>query len=212
MNEKNRRTSGASITISAVALVASLLIDLYLILVYPSMIQVIIAVSLIAVVDTYFLIDGILTKIDDIASLNLDKQNELTKVEKGIYSVAKREEISRNQSMSAMLDLLLEMKEENAKLLTDVKDDNSKLLNEMIQQDKLMTKVHVKKDQDHTEQIISSNEKLAVALAKMATANAKSSDETIEILNDICKELEQRNQKLDDKNEYSHLRVMDKAE
>ena len=91
MNERSRRTSGASITISAVALVASLLIDLYLIFVYPSMIQVIIEVSLIAIVDTYFLIDGILTKIDDITSLNLDKQNELTKVEKGIYSVAKRE-------------------------------------------------------------------------------------------------------------------------
>ena len=33
-------------------------------------------------------------EIDEIANLNLDKQNELTKVEKGIYSVAKREEIS----------------------------------------------------------------------------------------------------------------------
>ena len=49
------------------------------------MIQVIIAVSLIVVVDTYFLVDGILAKVDEIANLNLDKQNELTKVEKGIY-------------------------------------------------------------------------------------------------------------------------------
>ena len=76
------RKSSTTLTISAVAFIAALLIDLYLILVYPSMIQVIIAVSLIVVVDTYFLVDGILAKVDEIANLNLDKQNELTKVEK----------------------------------------------------------------------------------------------------------------------------------
>ena len=103
----NRKST--TLTISAVAFIAALLIDLYLIFVYPSMIQVIIAVSLIVVVDTYFLVDGILAKVDEIANLNLDKQNELTKVEKGIYSVAKREEISRTQSMSAILDMMLEM-------------------------------------------------------------------------------------------------------
>ena len=75
------RKSSTTLTISAVAFIAALLIDLYLILVYPSMIQVIIAVSLIVVVDTYFLVDGILAKVDEIANLNLDKQNELTKVQ-----------------------------------------------------------------------------------------------------------------------------------
>ena len=119
------RKSSTTLTISAVAFIAALLIDLYLILVYPSMIQVIIAVSLIVVVDTYFLVDGILAKVDEIANLNLDKQNELTKVEKGIYSVAKREEVSRTQSMSAILDMMLEMKDENSKLLSEIKDDNS---------------------------------------------------------------------------------------
>ena len=42
------RKSSTTLTISAVAFIAALLIDLYLILVYPSMIQVIIAVSLIS--------------------------------------------------------------------------------------------------------------------------------------------------------------------
>ena len=195
------RKSSTTLTISAVAFIAALLIDLYLILVYPSMIQVIIAVSLIVVVDTYFLVDGILAKVDEIANLNLDKQNELTKVEKGIYSVAKREEVSRTQSMSAILDMMLEMK-----------DENSKHMKDLMEQDKLMTKIQLKKDVDNTDRVVSSTEKMAVLITKMATANSRSSNETIEILNDICKELEQRNGKTEDENDYSHLRIMDKAE
>lgn len=196
----NRRLS-ATLTISAVGFIAALLVDLYLILVYPSMIQLILAVSLIVLVDTYFLVNGILAKVDDIANLNLDKQNELTKVEKGIYSVAKREEIARSQSMTATMDMMLEMKEENAKLMQ-----------ELIEQDKIMTKVQLKKDADNATRIVNSNERMAVLIAQMATANSKSSTETIEILNDICKELEEKNGKLEDANEYSHLRIMNKAE
>ena len=192
------RKSSTTLTISAVAFIAALLIDLYLILVYPSMIQVIIAVSLIVVVDTYFLVDGILAKVDEIANLNLDKQNELTKVEKGIYSVAKREEVSRTQSMSAILDMMLEMKDENSKLLSEIKDDNSKHMKDLMEQDKLMTKIQLKKDVDNTDRVVSSTEKMAVLITK--------------ILNDICKELEQRNGKTEDENDYSHLRIMDKAE
>ena len=206
------RKSSTTLTISAVAFIAALLIDLYLILVYPSMIQVIIAVSLIVVVDTYFLVDGILAKVDEIANLNLDKQNELTKVEKGIYSVAKREEVSRTQSMPAILDMMLEMKDENSKLLSEIKDDNSKHMKDLMEQDKLMTKIQLKKDIDNTDRVVSSTEKMAVLITKMATANSRSSNETIEILNDICKELEQRNGKTEDENDYSHLRIMDKAE
>ena len=206
------RKSSTTLTISAVAFIAALLIDLYLILVYPSMIQVIIAVSLIVVVDTYFLVDGILAKVDEIANLNLDKQNELTKVEKGIYSVAKREEVPRTQSMSAILDMMLEMKDENSKLLSEIKDDNSKHMKDLMEQDKLMTKIQLKKDVDNTDRVVSSTEKMAVLITKMATANSRSSNETIEILNDICKELEQRNGKTEDENDYSHLRIMDKAE
>ena len=206
------RKSSTTLTISAVAFIAALLIVLYLILVYPSMIQVIIAVSLIVVVDTYFLVDGILAKVDEIANLNLDKQNELTKVEKGIYSVAKREEVSRTQSMSAILDMMLEMKDENSKLLSEIKDDNSKHMKDLMEQDKLMTKIQLKKDVDNTDRVVSSTEKMAVLITKMATANSRSSNETIEILNDICKELEQRNGKTEDENDYSHLRIMDKAE
>ena len=202
----NRKST--TLTISAVAFIAALLIDLYLIFVYPSMIQVIIAVSLIVVVDTYFLVDGILAKVDEIANLNLDKQNELTKVEKGIYSVAKREEISRTQTMSALLDLITEFKEDNNQMLTEIKDDNAKHAKDFLEQDKLMTKIQLKKDVDNTDRVVSSTEKMAVLITKMATANSRSSNETIEILNDICKELEQRNGNLEDsETDFSHLHV-----
>ncbi|MGN0436758.1 MAG: hypothetical protein ACI4D8_09035 [Wujia sp.] len=194
MNHRGQST----LTISAVGFVAALLIDLYLIIAYTSSIELIIPVSLIVIVDTYFLVDGILAKVDEIASINIDKQNELTKVEKGIYSVAKREEVARTQSMSAVLDLMLELKEEN-----------SKLYKELIEQDKLLAKINIKRDTDNTTKIVNSNERVAVLIAQMATANAKSQTEAIDILNDICKELEERNGKLNTANDYSsHLRVM----
>lgn len=178
--------SQSILTISAVAFVAALLIDLYLIFAAPSNIELIIAVSLIVIVDTYFLVDGILEKVDEIVAINIDKQNELTKVEKGIYSVAKREEISRNQSMSAMLNAMVDIREQNAKSCVD-----------SAEQDKMLTKLCIKKDMDNANKIINSNERIAVLIAKMAAANAKSSDEAIEILNDIYRGLEQGGHKED---------------
>lgn len=190
-----KHKSQSTLTVSAVAFVAALLVDLYLIIAYPSLIELIIAVSLIVVVDTYFLVDSIVSKVDEIASVNIDKQNELTKVEKGIYSVAKREEVARTQSMSAILDMIMELK-----------DENSKLYKELIEQDKMMTKLQIKKDADNTTKVVNSNERVAILIAQMATANAKSQNEAIEILNDICKELEERNKGLN--NDYSNFRVM----
>ena len=191
-----KHKKSATLTISAVAFVAALLVDLYLIIAYPEKLSIIIAVSLIVVVDTYFMVDSILSLVDDIASINIDKQNELTKVEKGIYSVAKREETARNENVSSIMELLTSMKNENNKLMTDI-----------LEQDKVINKLQIKKQLDNTTQVVNSNEKLAVLIAKMATANAKSSDEAIEILNDICKELEDKNDNLNSK-DYSHLRVM----
>ncbi len=193
-----KNKSGSALTVSAVAFVAALLVDLYMILVYPARLEIIIAISLIVIVDTYFMVDAILAKVDEIASANIDKQNELTKVEKGIYSVAKREETARTQSMTALLDLLMELKEEN-----------SKLYKEILDQDKVLAKLNVKKAEDNTTKVVNSNERVAVLLAQMATANAKSQTEAIEILNDICKALEERNaMDSEPENEYAHLRVM----
>ncbi len=179
--------SQSILTISAVAFVAALLIDLYLIFAAPSNIELIIAVSLIVIVDTYFLVDGILEKVDEIVAINIDKQNELTKVEKGIYSVAKREEISRNQSMSAMLNAMVDIREQGKKSYVD-----------FAEQDKMLTKLSIKKDMDNANKIINSNERIAVLIAKMAADNAKLSDEAIEILNDICRSLEQGSHKEDE--------------
>ena len=139
----------STVTISAVAFISALLVDIYMMLVYPSSVEVIIAVSLIVIVDTYFMVDAILAKIDEVVSLNLDKQNELTKVQKGIYSVAKREEIARSKDMSGVVDLMIEMKNENASLM-----------NSLIEQDKVMTKLSVKKDIDNTTKVVNSNERM----------------------------------------------------
>lgn len=193
-----KRKSESSLTISAVALVAAFLVDLYLIIAYSSRVELIIAVSLIAIVDTFFLVDGILNKINEIASINIDKQNELTKVEKGIYSVSKREEIARNQSMSALLETLIELKTENASLY-----------NQLMEQNKLLAKLQIKKEADNSAKLVNSNEQLYLLISQLATANAKSSESALEILNDICKELENKDNSSAD---FSHLRVMSKAE
>ncbi len=192
-----KQRSQSTLTISAVGFIAALIVDFYLITAYTSSLELIIPVSLIALIDAYFLVDSIVAKVDEIASINIDKQNELTKVEKGIYSVAKREEVARTQSMSALLDIMLELKDENAKLYA-----------EMMEQDKVLAKLNIKKNQDNTTKIVNSNERLAVLIAKQATADAKSSQEAIDILNDICKELEERNGKINKANDHSHLRVM----
>lgn len=196
MNDKSTTT----LTISAVAFIASLLADLYLIIAYPEKLALIITVSLIVVVDTFFFVKSVLDKVDQITTLNLDKQNELTKVEKGIYSVAKREEVARTQSMSAVLELIGDLKSENAELLKN-----------LINQEELLAKLNIKKGMDNTTSIVESNEKIAKAIAEMALANSKSEEESIEILNDICRELELQNAALEEKNnekDRSHLRVM----
>ncbi|MCM1399520.1 MAG: hypothetical protein NC225_08580 [Clostridium sp.] len=191
--------SQSILTISAVAFVAAFLVDMYLIFAAASNIELIIAVSLIVIVDTYFLVDGILAKVDEVVSINIDKQNELTKVEKGIYSVAKREEISRGQSMSAIIDVVL-----------DMKDENERMAEQLMEQDKLLAKLFIKKDMDNTTKMVNSNERIAVLLAQMASANAKSQDESIEILNEMQKRLEESRAAVDAEyaefgNEYQKL-------
>lgn len=191
-----KSTGHSTLSISAVALITALIVDLYLILTAPNSIGLIISVSLIVIVDSYFFIESIINKVDEISSISFDKQNELTKVEKGIYAVAKREETSRTQSMSAILDILL-----------DLKDENQRLHNELIEQDKLLAKLQLKKNLDNTTKVVNSNERIAVLIAQMATANAKSQAEALEILNDICRELEERNGKFAN-DEFPNLRVM----
>ena len=97
------RKSSTTLTISAVAFIAALLIDLYLILVYPSMIQVIIAVSLIVVVDTYFLVDVI-------EALNL---NEISAVH------GRAEEGARDKEMREKYDFVVSRAVANMAVLSE---------------------------------------------------------------------------------------------
>lgn len=189
-----KNKSQSTLTISAVALITAILIDLYLIIAYPESIELIAVASLIAIVDTYFLVDAILNKVDDIAACNIDKQNELAKVEKGLYSVAKREEVSINTALKELINLITELKEENQILRKEV-----------LEQDLVRTKLQLKKDQDNTIKIVNSNERLAKILAQHTANTTTNNTELIELLNDMCKELERLPQ---GKEEHSHLRVM----
>ena len=70
----------SNLTFSAVGFVASILVLLYLIFNQPTMIELIIVFGLISLADTYFLVDSIVKKIDEMAEASMDKQNELVKV------------------------------------------------------------------------------------------------------------------------------------
>ena len=194
--------ASSALTISAVGFIAAFLVDLYMIMAYPSYISVIIIVSMIVVVDTYFMVDAILAKIDEVESVKLDKANELTKVEKGIYSVAKREETARTQSMTALLDLMIELKDENSRLYTELVSQNR-----LLEESGIKTENGIKSDNENADRIVSSSQEIAKLIGEMAAANAKHETEAIEILNDICKALEERNEP-DYDNEFTKLKAM----
>lgn len=169
----------SNLTFSAVGFVAAILILLYLILNMPQMIELIIVFGLIAIADTYFLVDSIVKKIDEISELSLDKQTELVKVEKGIYSVAKREETTNNKQNAALLAQLEQLKEEN-----------QRLNEELIEQQKLCTKILIKKSQENNNKTLNSSDRISKLLVQLNGNTSSNSKETLEVLEDINKTLD----------------------
>ncbi len=170
-----------NLLISAVAMMGSLLVILYLILVMPERTELIITFGVIALADTYFLVDGILKKIDDISGASLDRQSELVKVEKGIYSVAKREEATNAEKIEMLMSAIEKLKEENSRL-------NDKL----IEQQKLFTKVSMKKNQESMNMLINGNDRIAKLIIQLTGNNNTVSTETIELLNEIHSIMEEK--------------------
>lgn len=169
----------ANMTFSAVGLVASSIILLYLILNQPNMIQIIIIFGLIALVNTYFLVDSIVKKIDEISEASMDKQTELVKVEKGIYSVAKREESTSIKQHNALIAQIEQLKEENARLNE-----------ELIEQQKLCTKILVKKSQENSNKTLNSSDRISKLLVQLNGNASSSTKDTLEILEEINKTLD----------------------
>lgn len=169
----------SNLTFSAVGFVASAFILLYLILNVPQMIQLIIVFGLIALADTYFLVDSIVKKIDEISEANMDKQTELVKVEKGIYSVAKREESANIKQNNALIEQLEELKEENQRLNA-----------ELIEQQKLCTKILIKKSQENNSRNLNSSDRISKLLIQLNGNTTNNSKETLEILEEINKTLD----------------------
>ena len=169
----------SNLTFSAVGFVASAFILLYLILNTPQMIQLIIVFGLIALADTYFLVDSINKKIDEISEANMDKQTELVKVEKGIYSVAKREESINIKQNNTLI-----------KQLEELKAENQRLNSELIEQQKLCTKILIKKSQENYNKNLNSSDRISKLLVQLNGNTTNTSKETIEILEEINKTLD----------------------
>lgn len=169
----------SNLTFSAVGFVASLMVLLYLILNTPQMMELIIVFGLIALADTYFLVDSIVRKIDEISEASIDKQTELVKVEKGIYSVAKREETANTKQSDALLEQLQQLKEEN-----------KRLNDELIEQQKLCTKIIIKKAQESNSKNLSSSDRITKLLVQLNGTTTSASRETIEVLEEINKILD----------------------
>ncbi len=174
-----RQRPKMNLLISSTAMVGSLLVILYLIMVMPQRLDLIVTFGIIALADNYFLMDGILKRIDDISNDNLDKQSEIAKVEKGIYSIAKREE-------SAMA----ERTEELARAIQSLQADNERLNQELIEQQKLFTKVSMKKSQESYAKLINGNDRVAKLLVQLTSNNNTVSTETLELLSDIATALD----------------------
>lgn len=169
----------SNLTFSAVGFVASILVLLYLILNTPQMIELIIVFGLIALADTYFLVDSIVKKIDEISEASIDKQTELVKVEKGIYSVAKREESTNIKQHNVLLEQIAQLQEENKQL-------NS----ELIEQQKLCTKILIKKAQESNNKTLNSSDRISKLLVQLNGNTTTASKETIEVLEEINKTLD----------------------
>ncbi len=168
-----------NLTFSAVGFVASILVLLYLILNTPDMIELIIVFGLIALADTYFLVDSIVKKIDEIAEASMDKQTELVKVEKGIYSVAKREESANIRQNEELLEQLEQLREEN-----------KRLNDELIEQQKLCTKILIKKNQEISGKSLNSSDRISKLLVQLNGNTSSASKETMEVLEEINKALD----------------------
>lgn len=143
------------------------------------MISIIIVFGLISLANTYFLVDSIIKKVDEIAEASMDKQTELVKVEKGIYSVAKREESTGTKQHNALLQQLEELKEENQRLNA-----------ELIEQQKLCTKILVKKNQENSNRGLNSSDRISKLLVQLNGTTTSTSKETLEVLEEINKTLD----------------------
>lgn len=169
----------SNLTFSAVGLIASLIVIFYLILNVPNNITLIIVFSILALADTYFFVESIVKKIDENNSALIDKQTEIVKVEKGIYSVAKREETTNIKQHDSLLEQIEELKKEN-----------QKLNEELIEQQKLCTKILIKKTQENSNKNINSSDRISKLLVQLNGNTTSASKETLEILDEINKTLD----------------------
>lgn len=191
-----KQGSKANLIISSIAMVGAFIAVLYLIFVMPSRLDLIITFSCIILADTYFFVDGIIKKIDAIADHSIDKQNELAKVEKGIYSVAKREESAASERIESLISTVESLKE-----------DNQRLHDALIEQQKLYTKIIMKKNQENTEKTVESTDRIAKVLIQLTNNNNTVSAESLQLLQEITDALNDSNEK-ENLLDHPNVRIM----
>ena len=172
------KTKKSNLTFSSVGFVASILILFYLILNDPQL-PLIIVFGLIGLADTYFLVDSIVRKVDEIAELMIDKQTELVKVDKGIYSVAKREETAAMQQSHALIQQIEELKAEN-----------QRLTEQLAEQLKICTKILIKKNQENNTRDLNNSDRISKLLVQLNGSTGNTSKEVIQALEEINKTLD----------------------
>ena len=163
-----------NLLISSVAMMAALMTMIYLVNTMPDRLELIIAFGLIVVADTYFLVDSIIRKVDELAGKTFDHHAELTKVEKGIYSVTKREEVALNQKLEELLQTV-----------EALKADNIRLNDELVEQQKLCTKLLMKKNQEGYNKVVNSNDRITKQVLLMSGDMKSASADTNETLHRI---------------------------
>lgn len=179
-----KQRSRLNLIISAVAMMGALMVIFYLVMTMPTRLDLIITFGIIVLIDTYFLADGILKRIDDISNDSLNKQAEIVKVDKGIYSVAKREEAAMSDRFNQLVSMI-----------ENLVAENERLNQELMEQQKLFAKVDMKKNQENINKVVGGNDRLAKLLVQLTSNNTTAYAEVIELLDNIAKALEPEKKK-----------------
>ena len=93
--------------------------------------------------------------------------------------MAKREESTNSKNNNALIEQLEQLKAENQRLNA-----------ELIEQQKLCTKILIKKSQENNNKTINSSERISKLLVQLNGNSSSSTKETLEVLEEINKTLD----------------------
>lgn len=185
------------ISVLSIAFFALGLCLLYIFSEYRSNIGLLCLVAFGQLMFLYFLVKAILVKITSIIEEKDEKNNEISKIGKGIYSVSKKGEANLVNKIDELISTLEKSIENNVRLS-----------NEIIENNKLFSKLEIKKAQENMVRMVNSNDRIAKQIVQVGGDNKVICKEIIIALNDISKALEEDKIHQNDKVEVSNIRKM----